>query len=233
MATIITLENIGKTYGKGTSAVRALDGVDLNIEEGEFVAILGASGSGKSTLMNIIGLMDEATDGTYYLNGEDVTRGSDARLTKLRGQEIGFIFQKYNLIPKYTVLYNTALPLLLQGMSYAKAKAKATEVLTRVGLAEKLKAHPAELSGGQAQRVAIARALAAEPSLLLADEPTGALDKKTGEEVLAFMRELNEEAGKTIIMITHDLHVATYAKRTIRIEDGRLTGSDRTDNPPL
>ena len=217
---VIEMSGINKTYGKGDGAVHALHDVSLNIEQGDFAAILGASGSGKSTLMNIIGLIDNADSGEYSLDGRDIRKCRDSQLTRIRGDKIGFIFQKYNLIPKFTVLYNVALPLILAWQSYGRAKVKAAATLVRVGLGEKLKKKPAELSGGQAQRVAIARALVSDCPLLLADEPTGALDKKTGEEVLKFMRELNGE-GKTILMITHDQHVATYAKTIIRIEDGR------------
>lgn len=217
---VIEMVGINKTYGRGDGAVQALHDVSLTVEEGDFAAILGASGSGKSTLMNIIGLMDNFDSGSYHLDGKDINRCRDAQLTRIRGSKIGFIFQKYNLIPKYTVLYNVALPLILAGQSFGKAKIKAAETLVRVGLGEKLKKKPTELSGGQAQRVAIARALVSDCPLLLADEPTGALDKKTGEEVLKFMQELNSDR-KTILMITHDLNVAKYAKTIINIEDGR------------
>ncbi|MDR0531147.1 MAG: ABC transporter ATP-binding protein [Oscillospiraceae bacterium] len=219
---VIDMARINKTYGKGESAVHALRNISFAVGEGEFVAILGASGSGKSTLMNIIGLMDTADDGAYTLDGRDIMKTRDASLTRLRGEKIGFIFQKYNLIPKYTVLYNVALPLLLAGMGYAGARRQAAETLERVGLGDKLKRKPAELSGGQAQRVAIARALVANPPLLLADEPTGALDKKTGEDVLDFMQELHTGMGKTIVMITHDPHVATRAGRIVHLEDGQI-----------
>jgi len=219
---VIDIQGISKTYGKGEGAVRALDGASLQVERGEFVAILGASGSGKSTLMNIIGLMDTADSGNYLLDGADIMQSREAARTKLRSEKIGFVFQKYNLIPKYTVLYNVALPLLLTGKNYASAKRQATETLERVGLADKLKRKPAELSGGQAQRVAIARALVANPTLLLADEPTGALDKKTGGDVLDFMQELNSGAHKTIIIITHDQNVASRAQRIAQLEDGRF-----------
>ncbi|MDR1209218.1 MAG: ABC transporter ATP-binding protein [Clostridiales bacterium] len=218
---VIELTGISKTYGKGDGAVRALTDVSMNVSEGDFVAILGASGSGKSTLMNIIGLMDAADSGEYFLDGVDIMKSRDSALTRMRGEKIGFIFQRYNLIPKYSVLYNTALPLLLSGMGFARAKKKASDTLERVGLSDKLRKKPAELSGGQAQRAAIARALVTDCPLLLADEPTGALDKKTGEDVLGFMRELNETAGKTILMITHDMHVSGFARTVVRIEDGR------------
>jgi len=222
MDNVIEMRGISKTYGKGSGAVRALTEVDLTVPRGDFAAILGASGSGKSTLMNIIGLMDSADCGSYRLDGVDIMKARDGQLNKLRGQKIGFVFQKYNLIPKYTVLYNVMLPLLLAGKSYGYAKREAAKTLERVGLSEKLKRKPPELSGGQAQRVAIARALVADSPLILADELTGALDKKTGEDVLAFMQELHREAGKTIIMITHDLNVASKAQRIVQLEDGRF-----------
>jgi len=222
MNNVIEMSGISKTYGKGAGAVRALDGVDLTVARGDFVAILGASGSGKSTLMNIVGLMDSADCGSYLLDDVDIMKCRDASLTRLRGQKIGFVFQKYNLIAKYSTLYNVMLPLLLAGKSYAHAKKQAMTTLERVGLSDKFKAKPTELSGGQAQRVAIARALVADSPLILADELTGALDKKTGEDVLAFMQELHREAGKTIIMITHDMNVASKAERIVRLEDGRF-----------
>jgi putative ABC transport system ATP-binding protein len=218
---LITMKNICKTYGKGGNAVHALTDVNLNVDEGDFIAILGPSGSGKSTLMNIIGLMDTADSGDYVLDGLDITKSKDNAFAKIRGRKIGFIFQKYNLIAKYTVTYNVALPLLLTGQNYRTAKKKAAETLERVGLGDKLKKKPTELSGGQAQRVAIARALVNNCAIILADEPTGALDKKTGADVLKFMQELNNE-GKTIVMITHDTAVAEKAQRIVRVEDGTL-----------
>jgi putative ABC transport system ATP-binding protein len=224
MKAVVELAGIHKTYGKGAGAVKALTDVSLCVEGGEFLAVLGASGSGKPTLMNIIGLMDTPDCGSYLLDGMDITKTRDAALTKLRGEKIGFIFQKYNLIAKYSVVYNVALPLLLGGTPYAKARRKAVETLERVGLGDKLRKKPSELSGGQAQRVAIARALVADPALILADEPTGALDRKTGEDVLAFMQELHDGSQKTIVMITHDPHVASNAGRIVRLEDGRVVG---------
>ena len=221
MGHLIELSGINKTYGKGTGAVHALSDVSLTVNEGDFIAILGASGSGKTTLMNIIGLMDTADSGEYMLDGVDIMRSRDSKLTRIRGDKIGFVFQKYNLIAKFSVVYNVALPLLLSGKSYSYSKKKAGETLDRVGLSDKLKNKPSELSGGQAQRVAIARALVADTPIILADEPTGALDKKTGEDVLGFMQELNTDSNKTIVMITHDLNVASKAKSVFRLEDGR------------
>lgn len=218
---VLKMQGIKKTYGKNGNKVLALDGVDLFVERGEFIAILGPSGSGKSTLMNIIGLIDAADEGSYFLDDLDITKAKDRMYAKIRNEKIGFIFQKYNLIAKYSALYNVALPLLLNGKSYRTAKKTAVETLEKVGLGDKIKKKPFELSGGQAQRVAIARALVGGSSLLLADEPTGALDQKTGGGILDYMRELNKE-GKTIIMITHDNQIAGKAGRIVRVEDGKI-----------
>jgi len=218
---VIEMRNIIKTFGKGDGKVTALAGVSLRIEQGEFVALLGPSGSGKTTLMNIIGLMDTADEGLYLLDGIDISTKKEKNFSKLRNEKIGFVFQKYNLIPKYTALYNVALPALVKGESYRSAKARATDVLTKMGLGDRMKHRPNELSGGQAQRVAIARALAGNGSLILADEPTGALDRKTGVETLQYLQRLNAE-GKTILVITHDHAIAEMAKRTVRIEDGKI-----------
>lgn len=220
---IIELTDIVKYYGKGDNRVTALDGVSLTVAEGDFLAILGPSGSGKTTLMNIIGLIDTPDGGRYMLDGMDIKKQSENTFAKIRNQKIGFVFQKLNLIPKYTALYNVAMPILLQGKSYRAAKKTALKTLTRVGLGDRWHHRPTQLSGGQQQRVAIARALAADGSLILADEPTGALDQKTGTDVLDFMCELNRE-GKTIVMITHDPNVAARAKRVVRVEDGKIVG---------
>jgi len=216
---VIEMKDINKSYGKGINKINALRDVSLNVARGEFVAILGPSGSGKTTLMNIIGLMDSADSGEYSLDGEDVSAAREKTWTRLRNNKIGFVFQKFNLIPKYSALYNVALPLMLQGKSYRAAKEKARETLDKVGLGDRLKHKPSELSGGQMQRVAIARALVGGCSLMLADEPTGSLDQKTGGEVLDFMQELNAE-NCTIVMITHDTNVAARAGRIVRVEDG-------------
>jgi len=218
---VIKMNNIRKTYGKGQNKVTALYDISFEVAQGEFVAILGPSGSGKTTLMNIIGLMDTADSGEYLLDGEEVSKAGEKTCARLRNQKIGFVFQKFNLIPKYNALYNVALPLMMQGVSYSKAKDKARDTLERVGLSDRLRHKPAELSGGQIQRVAIARALVGGCSLILADEPTGALDQKTGGEVLDFMKELNGE-GRAIVMITHDINIAGRAGRVVRVEDGRL-----------
>jgi putative ABC transport system ATP-binding protein len=221
MAAVIEMRNIVKTYGKGPSAVRALNDVSIKIEEGEFVAILGPSGSGKSTLMNLIGLIDNYDSGTYLLDGVDIKKQSEQRYASIRNEKIGFVFQKYNLISKYTALYNVSLPLLLRGAKNSDARKKAKETLEKVGLGDRVRHRPNQLSGGQQQRVAIARALVGNCSLILADEPTGNLDKKTGVDVIQILASLNDE-GKTIVLITHDLNVASKAKRIIKVEDGSI-----------
>lgn len=218
---LIELKNIYKIYHMGDEEVRASDGVSLSIDRGEFVAIVGKSGSGKSTLMNIIGALDVPTGGEYILGGEDVSEMSDDQLAQIRNKMIGFIFQQYNLLPKLNLLENVELPLLYAGVSVQERKERALKSLAKVGLEEKWKNLPNQLSGGQQQRVSIARALAGDPSLILADEPTGALDSRTSREVLNFLRQLNEE-GNTIVMITHDNSIALEAKRVVRIKDGKI-----------
>ena len=218
---LIELKNIYKIYHMGDEEVRASDGVSLSIDRGEFVAIVGKSGSGKSTLMNIIGALDVPTEGEYILGGEDVSEMSDDQLAQIRNKMIGFIFQQYNLLPKLNLLENVELPLLYAGVSVQERKERALKSLAKVGLEEKWKNLPNQLSGGQQQRVSIARALAGDPSLILADEPTGALDSRTSLEVLNFLRQLNEE-GNTIVMITHDNSIALEAKRVVRIKDGKI-----------
>ena len=219
---LIELKDIYKIYYLGGEEVRANDGINLTICRGEFVAIVGKSGSGKSTLMNIIGALDVPTEGEYYLGGEDVSVMSDRQLARIRNRMIGFIFQQYNLLPKLNLLENVELPLLYGGVSPAERKERAMASLAKVGLAEKWRNLPNQLSGGQQQRVSIARALAGNPSLILADEPTGALDSKTSREVLNFLKQLNEE-GNTIGMITHDNSIALEARRVVRIADGKIT----------
>ena len=218
---LIELKNIYKIYHIGDEEVRASDGVSLSINRGEFVAIVGKSGSGKSTLMNIIGALDLPTEGEYILGGEDVSEMSDDQLAQIRNKMIGFIFQQYNLLPKLNLLENVELPLLYAGVPVQERKERALKSLAKVGLEEKWKNLPNQLSGGQQQRVSIARALAGDPSLILADEPTGALDSRTSREVLNFLRQLNEE-GNTIVMITHDNSIALEAKRVVRIKDGKI-----------
>ncbi|MBO5452522.1 MAG: ABC transporter ATP-binding protein [Clostridia bacterium] len=223
---MIELKDIYKIYGDGEGEIRALDGVSLNISGGEFVAIVGQSGSGKSTCMNIIGCLDVPTSGTYRLNGTDVSTMKDDELAAVRNKMIGFIFQQYNLIPKLTVKENVELPLIYRGMPAKERAKRAMEALEMVGLADRCTKMPSMLSGGQQQRVSIARALAGNPSLLLADEPTGALDSKTGREVLEFLKKLNEQ-GNTIVMITHDNEIAKEAKRIVRIQDGKIISDEK------
>lgn len=218
---LIELRDIYKVYQMGEEEVRANDGVSLTICRGEFVAIVGKSGSGKSTLMNIIGALDVPTSGEYLLGGEEVGSMSDNQLAQIRNKMIGFIFQQYNLLPKLNLLENVELPLLYAGLSTNDRKERAMASLERVGLAEKWRNLPNQLSGGQQQRVSIARALAGDPSLILADEPTGALDSKTSRGVLDFLKKLNEE-GNTIVMITHDSAIALEARRVVRVHDGKI-----------
>ena len=218
---LIELKDIYKIYQMGDEEVHANDGITLTIYKGEFVAIVGKSGSGKSTLMNIIGALDVPTSGSYYLGGEDVSDMSDDQLAQIRNRMIGFIFQQYNLLPKLNLLENVELPLLYAGVGREERRERAMASLERVGLKEKWKNMPNQLSGGQQQRVSIARALAGDPSLILVDEPTGALDSRTSREVLDFLKQLNEE-GNTIVMITHDNSIAMEAKRVIRVHDGKI-----------
>ena len=219
---LIDIRDVYKIYGEGTEAeVRALDGVSLTIDRGEFVAVVGQSGSGKSTLMNILGCLDVPTRGTYLIDGQDVDDLDDAQLSHIRNKEVGFIFQSYNLIQGLTAYENVELPLIYQNVSVFKRRDMVMEAMERVDIASRWKHHPSEMSGGQQQRVAIARAIAAKPPIIMADEPTGALDSHTGQEVLHFLQELNKE-GSTVILITHDNSIAATARRIIRISDGRI-----------
>ncbi|MBK8900990.1 MAG: ABC transporter ATP-binding protein [Anaerolineaceae bacterium] len=216
---MIELTNITKSYEMGEVMVHALRGVDLNIKEGEFVAIMGPSGSGKSTLMNVIGCLDAPTGGRYTLDGIDVSQMSDDEQARIRNQRIGFVFQQFNLLPRTTAEKQVALPLMYGGYGRTQRLERAQEALNAVGLGDRLDHKPDELSGGQQQRVAIARALAPKPSIILADEPTGALDTQSGNEILNIFKELNSQ-GMTVVMITHDPEVAEHAQRTIWIRDG-------------
>ena len=219
MAKLITLRDVYKIYGEGLeSEVRALDGVSLDIERGEFVAVVGQSGSGKSTMMNVLGCLDIPTRGEYLLDGTDVQELTDKELSRIRNKQIGFIFQQYNLIQSLTVLENVELPLIYQGINADDRYDLAMEALERVGLAGRVKHRPTEMSGGQ---VAIARAIATKPAIIMADEPTGALDSRTGQEVLKFLQQLNKE-GSTVILITHDNGIAATARRCVRLQDGKI-----------
>lgn len=217
---LIMAKNIYKIYNPGENAVHALDGVSLEINIGEFVAIVGQSGSGKSTLMNILGLLDIPSTGTYTLNGVDASELSDDEQSEIRNKQIGFIFQGFNLIPTLTAQANVELPLIYRGMPANKRRSLSSQALERVGIANRSHHRPSEMSGGQQQRVAIARAIAAKPPLILADEPTGNLDSHSGTEVMRILHELSQE-GRTIILITHDNDIASEAQRVIRIQDGK------------
>jgi putative ABC transport system ATP-binding protein len=221
MDVMIKIKDICKGYDVGNERLEVLKKINLEVEKGDYLAILGPSGSGKSTLMNIIGCMDVADTGEYFLNSLPIHDTKEKNLTKIRNSEIGFIFQKYHLIPTYTVMQNIIMPLLIRGKSHMQAEEECRETIEMLGLDKRLKHKPSELSGGQQQRVAIARALVGNPAILLADEPTGALDRNTGKEVLGLFQKLNE-MGNTIIMITHDLSVAENAKRIVRIVDGEM-----------
>lgn len=221
----VVLEKINKSYPVGQGKLHVLKDVSLTVEKGEFTAVLGASGSGKSTLMNVVGCMDTADDGAYLLDGQAVNGSSSEQLSEIRNRKIGFVFQKYHLISQYTVEENVIIPLLARGMSRKEALEKASVWIEQVGLTDWRLHKPSQLSGGQQQRTAIARALAGDPELLLADEPTGALDSKTGKEILDLFEKLNCN-GQTIVMITHDLNVAARAKRRVLLKDGELFESD-------
>jgi putative ABC transport system ATP-binding protein len=218
---IISMKDITKSYKMGKQETMVLNGVDLEIKKGEFVAILGPSGSGKSTLMNIIGCIDVANTGEYILSGKSIEARSDDELAYIRNKEIGFVFQKFNLLPKYTAIQNVEMPLLIRGIDRKTAHKKSIDVLETVGLSDRLNYIPNELSGGQQQRVSIARALVGEPEIILADEPTGALDSKTSREIIDLFINLNDK-GHTIVLITHDLNVASRAKRIVHITDGKV-----------
>ena len=224
MQNLITIRNLSKTYRMGVNEVRALNGVSLNVAQGEFVAIVGSSGSGKSTLMNIMGCLDTPTSGQYFLNGESVAGLSERRLAQIRNREIGFVFQSFNLLGSQNALENVELPLRYRGVERAERRRLAEEALMQVGLAGRMLHRPAEMSGGQQQRVAIARAIAAKPPIILADEPTGNLDSRSGAEVMRILRSLCG-TGRTVVLITHDDRIARDADRVVRLQDGALLQS--------
>lgn len=226
MKKLIDLKNVSKSYRNGDQELQVLKNVHLEVEEGEFVAIMGPSGSGKSTLMNIIGMLDRPTSGEYYLEGEEVAKLSEKKLAKVRNQQIGFVFQQFFLLSKLNALQNVELPLIYAGVSQSKRKALAEQYLKKVELEKRMHHLPSELSGGQKQRVAIARALVNHPSIILADEPTGALDTKTGEQIMELLTDLNRE-GNTIIMVTHEPEIAAFAKRQIVIRDGVISSDSK------
>jgi len=219
---IVETEGLTKVYGKGETAVTALENINLRLERGEFAAVMGPSGCGKSTLLHLLGGLDRPTSGRVILNGEDLTRLPDEKLTAIRRQKMGFVFQFFNLIPVLTAVENVALPMLLDGVKKSTAQDRAEEWLRRVGLEERGHHHPDQLSGGQQQRVAIARALVSEPDLILADEPTGNLDSRASDEVAAWLRKIVDEYGRTILMVTHDPRIAAYADRIIFLKDGTV-----------
>ena len=229
---MIEMQDIVKQYTLGGETIYALDHVSLRVEKGEYVTIIGPSGSGKSTLMNLIGCLDTADSGTYLLNGKPIRKYREKQLAKVRSKQIGFIFQGFNLLPKLSALENVELPMIYQGVRATERKKRAVAALERVGLGGRMKHRPNQLSGGQQQRCAIARAIAVNPSLILADEPTGNLDQKTGQEILNIFDELHQ-AGNTIVLITHDPKVALCGQRMIRIEDGRLYEPKEADADDL
>lgn len=226
---IIKLENVCKSYELGNEKIKALDDINLTIKEGDFISIIGPSGSGKSTLMNILGLLDVKDSGKYYLNGKDINKLEDDELSHLRNKYIGFVFQNFNLLPKITALENVMLPLLYQKCDKKQAKEKSKKILTDLGLSYRYNHLPTQLSGGQMQRVSIARAIVTNPKLLLADEPTGALDSKTSKEIMNVLKKLNEN-GQTIVLITHNLEVAKIANKIYKIKDGKLSRGEKNEN---
>jgi putative ABC transport system ATP-binding protein len=224
---LIDIADVRKVYEMGDTEVRALDGVSLRIDPGEYVAVMGPSGSGKSTLMNIVGCLDTPSSGSYKLRGTEIRERDDDELARIRNQEIGFVFQTFNLLPRADALHNVELPLIYAGKASAERRERAKQVLTMVGLGDRMHHRPNELSGGQRQRVAIARALVNSPSLVLADEPTGNLDSKTGLEILALMDEIHHQ-GNTVILVTHEEDVAARAHRVVRLRDGKIESDRRT-----
>lgn len=229
MAVVITTKDLTKTYDMGATKVHALQGVDVTVSENDFVALMGPSGSGKSTLMNLFGCLDTPTAGTYILDGINVSTMTDGELAEVRNRKIGFVFQTFNLLPRLSALDNVALPLVYSGMSKTDREARAQEVLTQVGLGDRVDHKPNELSGGQRQRVAIARALVNNPSIILADEPTGNLDTKTSIEIMAIFEEIHRR-GNTVILVTHEPDIAEHAHRIVRLRDGKVESDVRNEN---
>jgi putative ABC transport system ATP-binding protein len=233
MGSVIAMQGIVKSYYEGTSnEVLAINGIDVTVEESEFISIVGQSGSGKSTLMNIIGALDRPTRGSYKLEGQDISSLSDNELSDIRNQKIGFVFQTFNLIPRSNALRNVELPMLYNGMSMAARAKKARELLEIVGMGDRMRHLPNELSGGQKQRVAIARAMANDPAIILADEPTGALDSKTGRLVMDLFHELHEKQGKTVVLITHNERLANETQRIITLVDGKIVSEQKPGGNP-
>lgn len=232
MSVLISIEGLVREYVMGDQTIRALDGVDLTIHHGEFVAIMGPSGSGKSTAMNMIGCLDKPTSGTYVIDGHNVANLSEDELAELRNRKIGFVFQNFNLLPRTTAIENVELPMMYAGVPAHERRKRAMEALSRVGLADRMSNRPNELSGGQQQRVSIARALANGPALILADEPTGALDSHTTDEILQLFGEIHE-LGNTIVLVTHEPEVGNHAHRIIRFRDGKVESDERTARASL
>ncbi len=224
---IIQIKNIKRDFALGSETVYVLKGIDLTINKGEYVALMGPSGSGKSTLMNLLGCLDTPTSGSYILNGKDVSKMTDNELAEIRNKEIGFVFQTFNLMPRTTALDNVALPLIYAGKSKSERSTRAAEVLTQVGLADRMDHKPNQLSGGQRQRVAVARALVNHPSIILADEPTGNLDSKTSVEIMQLFNDIHEQ-GNTVILVTHEEDIARFAHRIIRLKDGIIEKDEKT-----
>jgi len=226
MSKVIEMRNITRDFPLGHDIIKVLKGIDLNVERGEYVALMGPSGSGKSTLMNLLGCLDTPTSGSYILNGKDVSKMSDNELADIRNKEIGFVFQTFNLMPRTTALENVALPMVYAGASKSERTIRAKEVLTNVGLSDRMDHKPNQLSGGQRQRVAVGRALVNRPSIILADEPTGNLDSKTSAEIMGLIDEIHA-AGNTVIVVTHEEEIATHAHRIIRLRDGMIESDEK------
>jgi len=230
---MITIENLTKVYRLGEAEVRALDGVSLTINKSEMVAIMGPSGSGKSTLMAILGCLDVPTQGTYVLDGQPVDKLNDNQLAQIRSHKIGFVFQQFNLLARTSALDNVLLPLTYNGLHGKARRDRAEEALRQVGLAQRMRHRPNELSGGQQQRVAIARALVNRPAIILADEPTGALDSKTGAEIIGLFQQLHRDLGQTVVYVTHDPFIARHTERVIRLADGKIVGDEKIEHPVI